>query len=89
VLNFVNEKLEKAAAKRAKTTAPKARKKYLPEPTFPIAIGEFVRSVDDNFEGFVLGYSSQNSTVPYVKVYNEDSGVTKIRSVKKLTIIPK
>jgi hypothetical protein len=87
VLNFVNEKLEKAAAKRAKATAPKARKKYLPEPSFPIAIGAFVRSDDDGFEGFVLGYSTQNSSVPYVKVYNEDSGVTKIRSVKKVTIL--
>jgi hypothetical protein len=87
VLNFVNEKLEKAATKQAKTSAPKSRKKYVPGPTFPIAIGALVRSVDDGFEGFVLGYSTQNSSVPYVKVYNEDSGVTKIRSVKKVTIL--
>lgn len=82
VINFVNDKKAKAESK----TAAKPTKVGI-VPSFPIPVGAFVRSTDDGFAGFVIGYSTQTSSVPYVKIYDDDSGVTKIRSTKKVAIV--
>jgi hypothetical protein len=73
-INYVAEK----QAKASKT--PKAGRTGIVA-TFPIPVGALVRSTKDGFTGYVTGYSTQQSSVPYVRIYNEETGRTMIRSV--------
>lgn len=72
-------------AKREYSKKPKRVDEFAP--SFPVPVGSFVRCPSDGFSGFVMGYSTQNSKTPYVKIYNADDNVTKIRSVNTLEII--
>jgi hypothetical protein len=73
-INYVAEKQVKASK------TPKAGKTGFVA-TFPIPVGALVKSVKDGFTGYVTGYSTQQSPVPYVRIYNEETGRTMIRSV--------
>jgi hypothetical protein len=52
----------------------------------PFEIGSRVISVKDGFTGFVTGYSPQHRKTLYVRVYDDVSGLTKIRSVNTVAL---
>jgi hypothetical protein len=52
---------------------------------FPI--GSRVEASKDNIVGLVIGYSNQQTSKPYLKIRNEDSGVVWIRSASTCHLI--
>lgn len=75
------------AAKASKTPANVKKSGKRIVPSFPIPVGSFVVSAKDGFSGFVTGYTTQHSATPYVRIYDEVSGRTVIRSVNTVKVV--
>jgi len=73
-------------AKEAKSAKPSKTRSKAGEPLQPFAVGTKVRSVKDGFAGYVTGYPPQKSATLYVRIYDDTSGLTKIRSVNTVSI---
>lgn len=56
----------------------------MPVDDFPI--GQVAVSKKDGVSGLIIGYSNQGNSNPYVKIRNEDSGITYIRAASTLRL---
>lgn len=56
-------------------------------PSFPIPVGSFIKSNKDGFSGFVTGYVTQYGAVPYIRIYDEATGRSVVRSVNTVEVV--
>jgi len=76
------------AAKESKANpVKKTSSKFNPEmPIKDLPIGAMAISKKDGISGLIIGYSNQGNSNPYVKIRNEDTGVTYIRAASTLEL---
>ena len=85
VMAAVEEAAEKESAEAQRKT--KGAGKTAPEmPIEEFPIGEIAYSVKDGISGLIIGYSNQGNSNPYVKIRNEESGITYIRAASTLRL---
>lgn len=79
VMNFADLLRKKAATAKSKsaTGTPVSRQ-------FPV--GETVRSSKDGFAGIVVGYVDSDKTTAYVRILDEETGVSKLRSANTIQL---
>lgn len=75
------------AKESIKRPVKKSSSKFNPEmPIDELPIGAVAVSKKDGMSGLIIGYSNQGNPNPYVKIRNEDTGVTYIRAASTLEL---
>jgi hypothetical protein len=85
----VMAEVENALAAKESKAKPvkKSSSKFNPEmPTEDLPVGAMAISKKDGISGLIIGYSNQGNSNPYVKIRNEDTGVTYIRAASTLEL---
>lgn len=77
VMNFADGLKAKAAKNRPTLVLSGADSEY--------PLGSYARSNSDGFSGIVVGYNNPNEKIRYIRILDEETGVSKLRSAKTLS----